>query len=71
MDPLNPLLVDAHAAETRERMLASARPGRTPRHRSSPWALLRRIGDGVAGRWVTSRRQGDRVRRRHGRVLQA
>jgi hypothetical protein len=74
MDSLNPLLVDAHAAEMRERMLASVKPRRSPRHRSSssPWALWRRVGHVVvAGRWVASRRQGDRGRRAHGRGLEA
>lgn len=71
MHPLSPELVDAHAAETRERLLACTRPRRSPRHRRSPWALLRRIGDVVAGRWVTSRWQGEKVKSAHDRVLEA
>jgi hypothetical protein len=70
MDALNPLLVEAHVAETRERILASAKPRRKKR-RSSPWVLLRRVGDALAGRRVRSTQQGEQVRRPQGRVLEA
>ena len=65
MHTLNPHFADAHAAERRERLLAS------PKRRRSPWIRLRRIGEVVAGRWVASARSDENMRRQHGRVLEA
>lgn len=71
MHTLNQHFADAHAAERRERLLASPKPRRSTRHRRSPWRLVRRIGDVVASRRATSPRPRKQEKRAHGRILEA
>jgi len=71
MEPVTPHSLNAHAAYTQERLAASSPPRRSPRRWFSPRALLRRLAEGAADRWVTLRPRRAEVERPRRRTAEA